>query len=347
MRFTIVGAGAIGGTLGAYMVRGGEDVELVDVVEPHVRKMAADGLTIRAFDETFTVPVRARTLAELTGPLDVVLLAVKAQHTREAIEALAPLLAADGCVVSVQNGLCEKIIAPVVGEARTVGCFVNFSADYLEPGLIHYGGPGAFYLGELDGSMTARLDRIAAGIRRWGKVTLTQNIWGYLWAKLGYANMLFATAVVDADMADVIERYPELAVELATEVYTVAAAEGIKPEPFDAVEPQLYFPRERRDQAAIDAAIARLTALQRTNEKTRSGIWRDLAVRHRKTEVDQQIGLVAAIGAGHGMALPLTNRLVAMIHELEDGRRQRGWHNVVELDELRRAGPAGGQGPRD
>jgi len=241
-------------------------------------------------------------------------------------------------VVSVQNGLCERIIAGVIGAERTIGCFVNFSADYLEPGLIHYGGPGAFYLGELDGHLTERLERIAAGIRRWGKVTITDNIWGYLWGKLGYANMLFATALVDADMADVIERYPELAVELAAEAYEVAAKEGVRPQGFDAVEPSLYYPRESRDQAAIGAALARLTALQRTNEKTRSGIWRDLAIRHRKTEVDQQIGLVAAIGAAHGVSLPLTNRLVQMIHELEDGRRDRGWANVAELDELRQRG---------
>ena len=337
MRYTIVGAGAIGGTLGAYMTRGGEDVQLVDVVEPHVDRMRADGLTIRSNAETFTVPVRATTLAALTGPLDVVLLAVKAQHTEAAIQAIAPLLGAEGVVVSVQNGLCEKIIAPVIGAERTIGCFVNFSADYLEPGVIHYGGPGAFYLGELDGRITPRLEAIATGIRRWGKVTITDNIWGYLWAKLGYANMLFATAVVDADMADVIERYPALAVELATEAYEVAAAEGIRPEPFDAVEPALYFPRAGRNQAAIDQAIARLTALQRTNEKTRSGIWRDLAVRRRKTEVDQQIGLVAKIGASRGLALPLTNRLVEMIHQLENGQRDRGWANVIELDDLRRA----------
>jgi 2-dehydropantoate 2-reductase len=345
MKHTIIGAGAIGGTIGAYMARAGEQVELVDIAAEHVEAMKADGLTIRGYGETFTTPVRALHPAELAASvaagethLDVVLLAVKAQHTAAAVRFLLPLLGPSTAIVSLQNGLCERIIADLAGPERTVGCFVNFSADYIQPGLIHYGGPGAFYLGELDGSLTSRLERIACGIRRWGQVRLTRNIWGYLWGKLGYANMLFATAVVDADMADVIERHSGLMVELATEVYEVAAHERVRPEPFDAVEPALYYPRETRDTSAISRAMAELVRLRRLDQKTRSGIWRDLAVRRRPTEVDQQIGMVAQIGASHGLRLPLTNRLVTMIHELERGERERCWANVVELESLRAKG---------
>jgi len=336
MRYTVVGAGAIGGTIGAYMQRAGESVQFVDAAADHVGRMQAAGLTIRGFDQTFTVqPVRAMLPGELDGPLEVVLLAVKAQDTRVAIESLLPWLTDASCVVSLQNGLCERTISELVGSDRTIGCFVNFSADYLEPGLIHYGGPGAFYLGELDGRQSDRVQRIAAAIGKWGPVRITDNIWGYLWGKLGYANMLFATAIVDADMADVIERYPELMVELAAEVYEVAALEGVKPEPFDAVEPSLYYPRAARDSDATSQAIEHLVKLRRADQKTRSGIWRDLAVRRRRTEVDQQIGLVAEIGVRHGLPMPLTSKLVQTIHHLERGCRERDWANVEELERLR------------
>ena len=338
VRYTIVGAGAIGGTVGAYLARAGVDVELVDAVAVHVEAMRSRGLTVSGYGGGFTVPVRAMLPDQLTGPLETVLLAVKAQHTAAAIKDIAPLLPAGGCIVSLQNGLCERIIAGLVGQERTVGCFVNFSADYIEPGHIAYGGTGAFYVGELDGRASERVERLARDLAPWGKVQVTANIWGYLWGKLGYANMLFATALADADMADVIERYPALMVELAAEVYEVAAREGVVPEPFDAVRPSLYYPRSGRSQADVDAAIAELVRLRRSDGKTRSGIWRDLAVRRRRTEVDQQIGIVAQVGAGHGLPLPLTNRLVAMIHELEDDVRERSWANVAELDRLRQAG---------
>lgn len=338
MRVTVLGAGAIGGTVGAYLVRSGTPVEMVDADRGHVAAMAADGLTIQAFDETFTVPVEALSPGELSGELDLVLLAVKAQHTAGAVASIAPLLTPDSTVASLQNGLCPRTIAAAIGPARTVGALVNFSADYLEPGLITYAGAGTVRVGALDGQRSARLDAVAELLAGWGSVEVTANIWGYLWGKLGYANMLFATALTDETMADIIDRYRGLMVELAAEVYEVAHRQGVTPEPFDNVEPSLYYPREARDRARIDASLDDLVVRRRGDKKARSGIWRDLAVRKRRTEVDEQIGAVTRIGAEYGLPMPLTTRVVEMIHELEDSVRTRAVTNVDELERLRRAG---------
>src|SRR5207247_2716808 len=110
--------------------------------------------------------------------LDAVLLAVKTQHTEEALDAIAPRLAADGFVVSLQNGVNEPVIAALVGEERTVGAFVNLGADYLEPGRIFVGGTGALYLGELDGRESERLTRL---VRDLPEAKSTSNILGFLW----------------------------------------------------------------------------------------------------------------------------------------------------------------------
>src|ERR671939_633855 len=160
MHYTVFGAGAIGGTVGAHMVRGGESVLFVDRDADHVRAMQQHGLTIRGFAETFTVPVEATTPEALPDRLETVLLAVKAPATEAAVRSFADRLAPDGCVVSLQNGLNEELIARLVGCERTIGAFVNFSADYLEPGLIHFGGRGTFVLGELDGRGTPRLEAL-------------------------------------------------------------------------------------------------------------------------------------------------------------------------------------------
>ena len=93
-------------------------------------------------------------------------------------------------------------------------------------------------------------------------------------------------------------------------------------------------------------SLDELVARRRRDQKSKSGIWRDLAVRRRKTEVDQQIGLVAEIGATHGLPMPLTHALVGMIHELEDGQRAMSWANLDALDALRRATVAEGGGSR-
>jgi 2-dehydropantoate 2-reductase len=337
VRVTVVGAGAIGGTIGAHLARSGTEIEVVDADAAHVAAMADRGLTIQGSGETFTVGVTATTPDKLEGPLETVLLAVKAQHTAGAIASIAPALTSGSTVVSLQNGLCPRVIAAEIGAERTIGALVNFSADYLQPGLITYGGAGTVRIGGLDGKASSRLDAAATLLSRAGPVEQTDNIWGYLWGKLGYANMLFGTALTDETMAAIIDRYRPLMVELAAEVYEAADYEGVRPEPFDNVEPSLYYPPDTRDWDRINASLDDLVARRKVDQKTRSGIWRDLAVRQRRTEVDEQIGAVAAIGREHGLPMTLTSRLVEMIHELEEGSRDRSAVNVDELDALRKA----------
>ena len=342
MHFTIVGAGAMGGTLGAHLVRAGCDVLFVDQDRAHVAAMRDAGLAIEGA-EHFTVPARAVTVdalgaAAAARPPDAVLLAVKAQHTAAALEPVVPLLRPETYVVSLQNGLNERVIAARIGAERTVGAFVNYSADYLSPGRILYGGPGAFYLGELDGRTTPRLEQLGATVRRafLDGARLTDNIWGYLWGKTAYGAALMATALVDENTGDVLgaREYRPVLANLVGEVVRVADAEGVRIEGFDGFEPAAMRFATPRDWAAIDRTLDRRVAEGRKSLKQKTGVWRDLAVRHRPTEVDAHLGTVVEIGRGRGLSLPLNERLIALIHDLEQGRRPMSRAN---LDELRRA----------
>ena len=185
MRTLIWGAGAIGGTLGAYFVRAGHDVTLVDTAAEHVKAISEKGLSITGPIETFSVSVPAFTPEQLGGQWDCVLLCTKAQHTETALEALRPHLSENSYVVSVQNGLNEQTLADRLGKSRVIGSFVNFGADYQEPGVIHYGGRGAVVLGELDGQETPRLKELHELFLTFDDSAITTpNIWGYLWGKL-------------------------------------------------------------------------------------------------------------------------------------------------------------------
>jgi 2-dehydropantoate 2-reductase len=331
MGYAVFGAGAIGGTVGAHMVRGGEAVLFVDREVEHVRVMNERGLTIRGFAETFTVPVEAVTPDHLPDRLDTVLLACKAPATETAVRAFADRLAPDGCVVSLQNGLNELTIASIVGEDRTVGAFVNFSADYLEPGLIHFAGRGAFYIGELDGSSTPRIQHLQQALSAWGNVQVTDNIWGFLWGKQAYGAMLFATALTNDSMADAIDQHRRVTVELAREVLRVAAAVGARPLGFDGFEPDAIG---AADRDVVDDSLERLIAVRHGDEKTHSGIWRDIAVRKRRTEVDAHFGPIVEDAQRRGLEVPLLRRMIAMIHELEDGRRPFSGANLDELESV-------------
>ena len=177
MDYVVVGAGAIGGTVGARLARDGHDVLLCDADPEHVAAVNAHGLEIEGPVEQFTVRLPAVLPGELPDELGAVLLAVKSQHTGAALDAIAPRLAPDGFVVSLQNGVNEPAIAERIGEGRTVGGFVNFGADYLAPGRIFVGGKGALYVGELDGGESERLARL---VRDLPDAKPTGNILGYL-----------------------------------------------------------------------------------------------------------------------------------------------------------------------
>lgn len=333
MRYLVLGAGAIGGTVGAGLVRDGHQVLFCDADADHVRAMNESGLSIEGPVEQFTVPVTAVTPDELPDRVDaVVLLAVKAHHTTAAARLLRGRLSDGSHVVSLQNGLTADGIAAEVGRASVLPAFVNFGADVLGPGRIIRGNRGAFRVGELDGTVSDRARAFAADVP---DVEVTDAILGFEWAKLAYGAWLYATALSGEAIADVLadpRRLP-LMLALAGEVLDRAP---VAPQAFDGFDP-----------ADLPGSLDRLAAFNRGSAKTHSGVYRDLAVRHRPTEVDAHFGSLIQRSAWPEQSAqrsavpeqsaqrsaspeqseqlgdaPLLGHLVALIHAVEDGRRR-------------------------
>jgi 2-dehydropantoate 2-reductase len=329
MELLIWGAGAIGGTLGGCLARAGHQVVLVDRAADHVDAINAAGLKITGPIEEFTIRVPAFTPITLTGEFETILLCVKAQDTDDATRALLPHLSSTGYVVSAQNGLNELIIADIVGYERTMGAFVNFGADVIEPGIIHFGGRGAVVLGELDGQITSRIQALHQTLLDFDdQAMITSNIWGYLWSKLAYGALLFATALTNESIVDALAlpAYHDLYIGLAGEALNVALAHGVTPEAFNGFDPHAFVPGT--DPAVSARSLDDVVAFNRRSAKTHSGIWRDLTVRKRRTEVDAQLGPIVTIGTQKGIPTPLTARLIALIHDIENGERRMDLANL-------------------
>jgi 2-dehydropantoate 2-reductase len=336
MRITIYGAGAIGGLFGAALARAGEDVLLVDKVREHVDAMNRGGLRISGAED-FTVPVRACTPEEMNGPLGLTFLAVKSQDTAAALAVLAPHAWEETIVVSMQNGVNPPRIAARLGAERVIAAFVSYPADWQGPGHIEHGGLGDVWLGELDGALTDRLEQVRSLVAHVARTHTTDNIYGYLWSKQIDCSLLFAQAVTDETMADVWgnARYQPLLIALVSEGVAAAEAARIRLEPFGPFDPLKLRPRTEAETAEARAVLDRFAALWRTRVKVRSGPWRDLAVRKRPTEVDHMVGWLVDEGRRRGVAMPLNERLVQQVHEIEQGKRDRGLGNLDELDALR------------
>lgn len=327
----IWGSGAIGGTIGAYLTRAGHETLMVDVDADHVAQMRSKGLSIEGPVDTFTVPVRATLPEGLEGRFRRILLAVKSQHTQAALAELKPHLAEDGYVVSVQNGLSEIDIADAVGAHRTIGCFINFGADYEGPGRILYGGRGAFVLGELDGVMSDRLHALCAVIRDFeADAKVTNNVYGYLWSKLAFTAVLQAQTITNEPTEAFLDnpRWRPLVYRLVHEVATVAEADGVVLMSFQAFDPSQFLDH---DEERMKSVIDGYAASRRGSKKFYSGIWRDIVVRNRRTEVVLQGGPVIRAAERYGLDVTTYATSLRMIQDVEEGRRELGAELADEL----------------
>ncbi len=328
----IWGTGAMGGIIAAYWARQGLSVTCVDTNQDHVNAVAENGLSITGPIEAFNQALAIITPDRVKGPLKRVYLATKSIHTAGAIRQIAPFLAEDGYVVSWQNGLNEHEIASVVGKERTIGAFINFSADLADPGVIHFGGMGATVVGELDGRATPRIQEIHAHMKIFNpEAIITDNIYGYLWSKLGYGAMLFAEATSNRGITEMfeMEKWHDLLIELGREIVSVARAEGIPLKSFNGFDPGAFEAHAGRAQG--QASLLALAEHNRPHTKTHSGVWRDLAVHRRKTEVDTIMGAVIPVAEKHGIAIPLTRQVIQAIHAIESGRDVQGDHHMDRM----------------
>jgi len=312
---TVVGAGAIGGFVAARLLEAGVDVTVVEANEDHVRAMRAGGLRVTG---AARLHVRPRVLLphEVDGALGTVLLAVKARHTSDALATIAPRLAPGRAVVSLQNGLEEYRIAAAVGAHRTIGAALTFGGHYERPGEIVYGGPGSLHVGELDGRRTARIEELARLLSLAHPAEVTDRIFSVLWGKSALGAFYFGTALIDADVLEILDRR-DLLEELAppvAEVARVAAAEGIDLEPVDGFDPTAFV---RGDAAAIEASWESQRRYWRGLEARRTGVWRDLNVHRRPTELREILGPVLERARARGIAVPELESLYARVEAAE------------------------------
>ena len=223
-----------------------------------------------------------------------------------------------------------------------MGCFVNFGADWHGPGRDpSSGNRGAVVVGELDGRLDRSCRRDASEPLRLFEpdaMVLTPNIWGYLWGKLAYGAMLFATALTaDIDrptcstpIAYSARRLRQLGQEVCPRGCRPRAS---TPVAFNGFDPQAFS--RGPGAAALDRSLTPWPSSIATRPNPHTGIWRDLAVRKRRTEIDAQLVPILPIAQRHGLELPQLARLVELVHELEQGRGVMGVALLERLAEVR------------
>lgn len=329
---TIIGGGAIGGITAAWLVRSGLKPVVVEPWREH-RLAMIEGLMVEGCRGSFTVPLKVLEPHQLKEPLDLVFLAVKSMHTEPVLRRIMPLITEQSRIVSLQNSINEDLIAELVGPDRTVGCVVGWGAITQEAGLLSQASPGEFVIGRLDGRIEESIEEIKGILDLVADTYITTNIYGFLWAKLLANCAISVGALQGKTVADMVNN-PEAqkAVHgIVSEVLTVAGESGVVLETVKMkFEPDFYL--EQRSFIAESL----LNILRESHGAILPTAYQDF-LHQRPLETNHINGYVVNKGSEVGIKTPLNSLLVAMMKEIEEGRRTFGLENIVELNKVRGA----------
>jgi len=303
MKICMLGAGALGSTIGGVLAEAGNEVWLVDAWKEHVDTISSRGLVLRDGGVDRTVKARARTAPDGIGPADLVIVLVKSYHTREAIAGASSIIGPDTAVMSLQNGLGhEEVLADAVGKAHVLAGKTYAGGVLLGPGHVIAGTRGKqTYIGELDGRITERAKRIAETLTRAGlATTVSANIMGTMWDKLlinvATGALCGITRLPYGDLYKVPE-VKECALAAVAEAIAVARALGVKL--------MSDKPEDAWNLAAEGLPPEFKTSMLQSIEK---GL---------PTEIDYINGSVVRAGLRCGVPTPVNKALVACVKGIE------------------------------
>jgi 2-dehydropantoate 2-reductase len=352
VRYTIVGAGGIGGLIGAWMARGGCDVTFVERWAEHAAAIDHDGLAITGSRGRHHVRVPAITTDGLAdvAPLDTVVVAVKGHDTRAALEQLLPYAADDTLFVSMQAGENVHIFEEVVGRERTVAANPHFGGALVDPGHLEAGFPNYVWIGELDGRITPRLQRLQQDLLHWGPTHISDDILAVVWSKFCFGSQTVMTSITDRPSGQELEtpRARLVAGELVREAISVAEGHGIELAAFDFFDPSPYVGATSDDASGlhfwIELAWPRHEVFRahgfHTFVKTGSGMKWDLLYRKRKTETGARVRALRLAADRAGIAIPFNEALLDVVTGIERGDRPMHDDNIDDLGRV--IGSAGG-----
>ena len=315
MTIAIVGAGAIGGFLGAHLARSGQEVILI-ARGPHLAAMQSRGVTVRHGDDEFTAHPECTDDIKAIRRAEVVFLTLKTHSIPKVAEAIGSSLAASSYVVGAQNGIPwwyfedrhlktvdpGGVIAGSIPYKKVVGCIAYPAANVIEPGVIEHLEGNRFTVGEPDGSRSERVLSLSSMLVKAGlKAPVQTRIRNEIWLKvLGNATLNPVSALTRATLVEMVTSpiSRELVRTLMEEVDSVARAMGV----------EVAVSVEKRMDGAGATGAHKTSMLQ------------DLEA-GRPLEVDALVGAVVELADGAGVPVPSLRVVYRLTKLLDEARR--------------------------
>ncbi len=322
-RVCVYGAGAMGTSLGALLTRAGVNCTLVSRNVAHVAALNQRGATLKGNVEG-VVPVTA-CLPEEMGEYDVIFLATKQRDNREIAQFLKGRFAADGVLISVQNGLPEGELAEVLGEERVYGCTLSWGAERTGNGEVNLTSKDGLHMGLGAYENGSRLQEIAQMLGKIGSVTVG-SLNELRYAKLSM-NAAFSSlsALSGLSFGEISRKYKKYALTLIRETFAVAREAGCE-----------KLPQNGHDLFKVFSGVkARflLPIAMKKYENARSGMLVALE-KGERCEIDFISGAIVREGKRYGVKTPMQEKIVSLIHDVENGFCELSKESIYLLDEI-------------
>ncbi|SMC40612.1 ketopantoate reductase family protein [Papillibacter cinnamivorans] len=332
MRVAILGAGAMGTVLGAFMTKNGCKVDMIDSYTEHVKALNEKGAKIIGFAD-MTVPVSALTPCQMEGTYDLVFLFTKQTTNEEVLRNLIPHLNAASTVCTLQNGVPEVYVAEKVGGDRTVGGTVLWGATFIGPGvseltqdisrLAHL-----FEIGEIDGKISGRIKKVAEILGYMGPAEISSELMDSRWTKLvANACMSGMSAACGCTFGEVLDNPKARAClcYIGNEVKKTCEADGHK---LHTLLNYDLTPLSFKKPEDFEVSQKMFINIYNGLRSAKASMLQDLE-RGKKTEVNMLNGFVSDTARKYGIATPFCDTVVKVITGIESR------HLPLSMDNLK------------
>lgn len=330
MRAAIYGAGSLGTILGAYITKNGGEIELINRNIKHIEALQTNGAHVTGTVD-FVQKVNAYTVDRMSGIYDIIFLMTKQQDNSNVVTRLRDFLAQDGVIVTLQNGLPELLISEIVGPERVLGCTVAWGATMTGAGVCELtSSPDSlsFSLGSFGRTRNGHFNEVKRLLELMGKVEVDENFIGTRWSKLLINASFSGMSAVCGDTFGAVAKDKgsrRIVQAIIKECIDVCAAGGIRIEPVQGKDIVKLLDYHNAVKKAFSFAIIPLAI--RKHALLKASMLQDLE--HGKlTEVDAINGSVCAYGRKVGVPTPMNDKVVEIIHAIEEGRLTPSFDNL-------------------